>query len=115
MKGCGCRIINGHDTPQQEPEKNLAVVAPMDRIQTYEGDLAPARARNPLANWMWVSLGKNPNRPTVDEIMRKQKQWQLTNDHYDRASDDTESAEGDAIYSDENGSTPSRPGLEYLQ
>ena len=60
-KGCGCGIINGHDIPQtppvqQEPERNLAVVAPTDRIQTYEGDLAPARARKPLANWTWVSL-----------------------------------------------------------
>ena len=55
-KGFGCRIINGCDiaqTPpvQQEPERNLAVVVPTDRIQTYEGDPAPTRPRKPLANW----------------------------------------------------------------
>ena len=39
-KGCGCKFINGHDLPQappvqQEPVKrNLAIVAPTDRIQT---------------------------------------------------------------------------------
>ena len=32
-----------------------------------------------------------------------------------RTSDDTESTEGDVIYSDEDGSTPSRPGLEDVQ
>ena len=47
--------------------------------------------------------------------MRELRQWQIPNDHNDRASDDTESAEGYAIYSDEDGSTPSRPGLEDLQ
>ena len=59
-KGHGHGIIKGCDIPQtppvqQEPERNLVVVAPTDRIQTYEG-LAPARARKPLANWTWVSL-----------------------------------------------------------
>ena len=55
---------------EQELEKNLAIVVPMDRIvhtdriQTYEGDLAPTRSRNALANWSWVSLGNNPNRST---------------------------------------------------
>ena len=123
-KRCGCRIINRCDIPQtppvqQEPERNLEVVAPTDRIQTNEGDLAPARARKPLANWTWVSLGNNPNRTTENEIMREQSQWHILNDNntenrpgqrhndYDnRTSDDTESAEGDAIYSDEDGSTP---------
>ena len=67
-KGCECRIINGYDIPQtppvhQEPERNLAVVAPTDRIQIYEGDLAPARGRKPLANRTWVSLGNTWGRP----------------------------------------------------
>ena len=45
---------------QQEPERNLVVVAPtdrivhMDRVQTYEGDLALSRSRNSLGNWSWV-------------------------------------------------------------
>ena len=60
-KGHGCGIINGCDIPQtppvqQEPERNLAVVPPTYKIQTYEGDLALARTRKPLANWTWVSL-----------------------------------------------------------
>ena len=46
--------------------------------------------------------------------MREQRQWQMPNDHKDRTSDDTVSA-GDAIYSDEDGSTPLRPGLEDLE
>ena len=37
------------------------------------------------------------------------------NDHDNRTSDGTENAEVDAIYSDEDGSTPSRPGIEDLQ
>ena len=72
---------------QQEPERNLAVVAPTDRnvhtdrIQTYEGDPAPIRPRKPLANWTWVSLGNNPNRPTVDEITKNQLQWHIFSDN----------------------------------
>ena len=36
-KGCGCRFINGHDTQQtppvpHEPEKNLVIVTPTDRV-----------------------------------------------------------------------------------
>ena len=116
---------------QQEPERNLAVVAstdrivPTDRIQAYERDPAQTRPRKPLQNWTRVSLGNNPSRPTVDEIMREQLQWSIPNgnntenrpglrhnDYDNRTSDNTESAEGDAIFSDEDGSTSSRPGLE---
>ena len=72
---------------QQEPERNLAVVAPTDsivhtdRVQTYEGDLAQSRPRNSLANWTWVDLGNNPNRPRVDEITRKQLQLNIFDDN----------------------------------
>ena len=72
---------------QQEPERNLTVVAPMDRIvhtdrvQTYEGDPAPTRPRNSLANWTWVGSGNNTNRPMVHEITRKQLQWHIFNDN----------------------------------
>ena len=68
---------------------------------------------------MWVDIGNNPNRPTVDEIIRKQLQWNMSNDnstenrprqrcndHDSRTSEDTESIEGDPIYSDKDGSTP---------
>ena len=37
---------------------------------------------------------------------------QRCNSYDNRTSDETESAEGDAIYSDEDSSTSSRPGLE---
>ena len=118
---------------QQEPKRNLAVVAPMDRIvhtdrvQTLR-DPTPTRPRNSLANQTWVGLGNNPNRPTVDEVTRKQLQLHIFNDnstayrpgqrcniHDSRTSDDTESIEGDPIYSDEDGSTPPQPGLEDVQ
>ena len=136
VKGHGCRLLNEDNqsqTPpvQQEAERNLLIVAPMDRIvhtdrnQTYEGDPTLIRPRNALANWTCVSLGNNPNRPRVAEITRKQLQWhifddnntekrpgQRCNDCNNRTSDDTESAEGDPIYSHEDGS---RPGLEDVQ
>ena len=56
-KGCECRCINGCDLPQVHPvhqahvEKNLVVVAPTDRVQTYEGDIAPSTSRKDVANW----------------------------------------------------------------
>ena len=86
VKGHGCRIDQSQTPPmQQEQDRNLAVVAPtdrivhMDRVQTCEGDLTPSRPRNSLANWSWVGLGNNPNRPTVDKITRKQLQWNIFN------------------------------------
>ena len=58
-------------TPQappvhQEPtvERNLAMVAPTDREQTYEGNLAPSKSRKDLANWSWVRLGNTRTRLT---------------------------------------------------
>ena len=114
---------------QLEPKKNLADVAPTDRIvhtdrvQTYEGDLAPSRPRKSLATWSWVDVGNNPNRPTVDEITRNQLQWnmfnnrpgQRHNDHNSRTLEDTESVETDPIYSGEDGTTPLQLGLEDVQ
>ena len=47
--------------------------------------------------------------------MKEQYQWQIPNYNNDKTSDDTEGAERYAIYSDEDGSTPSRLGLEDLQ
>ena len=82
VKGHGHRVINEDDQSQippikQEPQKNLAIVAPTDRIVytdrilIYDEEPAPTRPRPHLVNWSLVSLGNNPNRPTVDEITRK--------------------------------------------
>ena len=66
-KGCGCRHNSRYDISQappllnnfQEPiaERILMVVAPTDRVQTYEGNLAPSKSRKGLANCTWVRLG----------------------------------------------------------
>ena len=129
-------VIKGHghgiiiDQTHQEPERNLAIVPPTDKIvhtdsvQMYEGDLTLTRPRKALANWTSVSLGNKPNRPTFDEITRRQLQWNMLSDnttdnrqgqrcngHDNRPSDETESIEGDPIYCDEDSST-SVPGLE---
>ena len=77
----------------------------------------------PLANWTSVSLGNNPNRPTVDEITWGQLRWNMfsdnttdnrqewwCNDYDNRPSGETESI-GHPIYSDADSST-SGPGLE---
>ena len=112
---------------QQEQERSLAVVAPTDkivhtdRVQTYDEEPAPARPRPPLANWSSINMGNNPNRPTVDVITRNRLQLhifcdntenrpgQRHNDFDNRTTDDTESVDGDSIYSDDDSS---RPGLE---
>ena len=113
---------------QQEPERNLGVVAPSDRIvhkdriQTYDKELTPARCRPALANWSSVNLGNNPKRPMVDKITKyglqwhifcdentQNRPWQRCNDYDNRTTDDTESVDGDSIYSDDDSS---RPGLE---
>ena len=119
IKGCGHGFLIGQ-TPQ-EPDINLAVVPPIDRIvhidrvQTYEGDPTPTRPRAPLANWTSVSLGNNPNWPTIDEMIWAKLQWNMFSDNntdnrqvhrygdYDnKLSDKTESADGGPIYSDED-------------
>ena len=48
----GCRFISRCDMPQAPPvhqestiERNLAIVAPTDRVQTYEGNLAPSKSQ----------------------------------------------------------------------
>ena len=47
--------------------------------------------------------------------VQKVDQEQRHNDHDSRTSEGTKSIEGDPIYSDEDGSTPSQPGLEDVQ
>ena len=72
VKGCEHGLINENDqslTMQQESERNLAVVPPLNRIlhtnrvQTYDEEPTPARPTPALANWSSVNLGNNPNRP----------------------------------------------------
>ena len=99
---------------QQEPEKILAVVLSTDRVQTYEGNLAPGKTRKPLANWTWVRLGNTMGRLTNNNRM-EHGQEQRPNNHDDRTLDETETAEpleGDVIDSNEGDPSSSRPGFE---
>ena len=124
-KGHECRFINECDIPQappvhQEPmvERNLVIVAPTDRVQTYEGNLAPSKSRNDLANWSWVKLGNTRARLTNNNNNRtEQRQWQRPDDNTDeRTLDETgdhanaKSIEEDVIHSDEE-----RPGFKDLE
>ena len=70
-KGHGCRHNSRCDISQAPPflnneepitERNLTVVAPTDKVQTYEGNLAPSKSRKDLANWTWVRLGNTRSR-----------------------------------------------------
>ena len=122
IKGCRHGIFITQ-TPQ-EPE--IAVVPPsdkiihLDRVQTYEELPAQPRPRKSLANWTSVRLGNNPGRPTVDDISHGQLQWNMLDNNngcrqtHNRPSEDTESVEGDPIYSDEDSST-SGHGLEDVE
>ena len=51
-KGRGCRLLSRCNISQAPPvhpepmaERNLAIVAPTDRVQSYEGNLAPSKSR----------------------------------------------------------------------
>ena len=88
-KGCGCGLISGCGMPQvpsvhQEPtvERNLAIVTPTDRVQTYEGNQAPSKSRKDLANWSWVRLGNTRARLTNNN-RTEQRQWQRPDDNND--------------------------------
>ena len=74
-----------------------------DRMQTYNEIPTLVRPRHPLANWTSIRLGDNPNRPTEDEISG-QLQWNMLDEsnrqRQNRTSDETESANGEPIYSD---------------
>ena len=70
--GCGHRLHLNQTPPVREPA--VAVVSPSpDRVvcnecvQTYDELPVPVRPRQPLANWISIRLGNNPNRPTVNE------------------------------------------------
>ena len=104
------------DQTPWEPERNLAIVAPtdkivhMDSVQIYKEDPAPTRPRVPLANWTSVHLGNNPKRPTVNKITKHWLKWHIFandntdyrpgqgwryHDHDNRPSDELESIQGD--------------------
>ena len=80
------------------PDKNICT----DRVQTYDEIPAPVRPRHALANWTSVKLGDNPNRPTVNEETGEQSQMMMIDDsnRHNMRSEDTESTDGDPIYSD---------------
>ena len=124
-RGHGCRLLSRCDISRASPlheeptvERNLAIVAPTNRVQTYEGDLVPSKSRKDLANWSWVRLGNT--RPMIinnNNNRTEQRQWQRPNSNTDdRALDktgdhaDPNSIEGDAIQSDKE-----RSGLEELE
>ena len=124
-KGCGCELLKEHDIPQapsvhQEPmvERNLAIAAPTDRLQIYEGNLAQSKSRKDLANWSWVRLGNTKASLTNNNNNRmEQRQWQRPdNNNDDRTLDETgghantNPIEWDVIHRDEE-----RPGLEDLE
>ena len=122
-KGCGHRFINGCDILQtppvhQEPvQRNLTAVVPTDRVQTYEGNLAPSTTRIDLSNWSWVRLSNTRVRLTTNNNNRKEQRWQTPKDNTDdRTLDETgdhadpDSMEGNAIQSDDE-----EPGLEDLE
>ena len=82
-KGCGCRLNSGCDLPQAPPvhpeptlERNLAVVVHTDKVQMYEGNLAPSKSKKDLANWSWVRLGNTRARLTNNN-RTEQRQWQV--------------------------------------
>ena len=43
----------------QDPntERNSLLIVPINRVQTYQGELAPCKSRKGLANRTWVKLG----------------------------------------------------------
>ena len=91
-------------------ERNLAVVASMGRVQTYEGNLAPSKSRKDLVNCSWVRL-VNTTAILNNNDRMEQRQWQRPNDNTeDRALDET----GDHADSDIIGDTihldKERPG-----
>ena len=82
-KGQGHNSHNdGHDIPstssqRKDPnaERNSAVIAPINRPQTYPAVLPPCKSRKELANWTWVRLG-NP-RPKIENLeAAEQRHWQ---------------------------------------
>ena len=120
-KGCGCGHNSGHDISEappllsnQEPiaGRNLAVVVPTDRVQTYQGDLAPSKSRKDLANWTWDRLG-NTRAKHTNNNRTEQRQWQRPDDNtanrtLDETEDhpDSESVEGDTMHSDASEGRP---------
>ena len=95
-KGHGHRFISRCDLPQAPPvqqelvERNLAIVAPTDRVQTYEGDIdiAPSTSRKDLANWSWVRRSNTRARLTNHNKNRLEQRQQRPNDNInDRTSD----------------------------
>ena len=61
-------------------QRHSAVIAPTDRVQTYQGDLAPCKSRKDLANWTWVRSG-NPRAKINNIDIAEKRHWQRHNDN----------------------------------
>ena len=82
----------------------------MDSVQIYDELPAQPRPRKPLANWTSVRVGNNSDRP----ISNGTCSMTIMNMDMDKdiiPSEETESVEGEPIYSDDDIST-SGVGLE---
>ena len=122
IKGYGCGLNSGCDISEAPPlinsqdpnaDRNPAVVVTADRLQTYEGDLAPSKSRKDLANWMWVRLGSTRAKLTNND-RTEQRQWQRSSDNTDNRTLDEIGdhadleTEGDHIHPDANEERPER-------
>ena len=102
----------------QEPiDRNLAIVAPTNRVQTYEGNLALSTTRKDLANWSWVRLSNTTTKLTYNNNNKMEQRWKRPDDNTDDRSlyetgdhADPDSTEGNIIPSDEE-----EPSLEDLE
>ena len=90
-KGHGHGLNRRYDIPKAQPvhqeptvERNIAIVAPKDRVQTYEGNLGPSESRKDLANWSLVRLGNTRARLMNSNNRTEQRQWQRPDDNDDR-------------------------------
>ena len=126
-KGHGCS--NRHDISDaalslnnQDPntERNSTVIVPIDRVQTYQGELAPHKPRKELANWTSVRLG-NPRAQINNTDIADQQHWQRHSNNNDNITldgqqdnEESESIEGDQIHSEASKERPGR-SLEDLE
>ena len=70
--------------PRRDPnaERNSAVMAPINRSQTYPAVLPPCKSRKELGNWTWVRLRNT--RPKIKNLeATEQSSWQGQNGNTD--------------------------------
>ena len=83
--------------PRAKCRKKPSCSNTKDRVQTYQGDLAPCKYRKDLVNWTLVTLG-NTKAKLTNNSRPEQRQWQRPNDN-DATEDylDPDIVERDAI------------------